>query len=938
MATTIATPRVLVYQQVTPTAAPRFEPLRACIVGPNARLHRHAVADEKSQIHVGNYVPDEDRTYLWPGRQPGGKVDLSYVKVFIDDALLLYFEDVVGDTSSGRGVVQPVLGRPNWIRSSTINFKTNGVYPRSALLGDRDVQIGDQVYVRGIDASCHTCELWTYVTGFVADEEPSVVGTCQTDLYNRNTQTANVTVTKTGGPQNCVQVSADASLYDGLTTGDITETYTIRVTQGPIANCQAARIRVTTASGRDNVAELVVPAFGTPLVVGTRGLKITFSTATGDCTAEAAAAGVPANELVVGQVWTVQVTQAFTKVCGTSGGTYTGLADDTYVVEVTKGGKWANKPEILVTTVKGLDYSGPTTVSASGTAIPIGTKGVTITFGPCATGTIGGLCKGDKFYIPVTPATGGAIRTLVLKHDLPPDLQAATDMDLRLYMKRDIQVTEKRLSNPPEVNYIPEPTQLVLKAGITAYEPSWTVNGAPQALPVKGGKVYLEYREWLPTKADGLYFAAATADLDEIPGPLDKDNPLKFGVFKAMQNANGTSVGYVAVANPDNHESWVQALSFLESRDEIYNIVPMTFDRRVAEVVQSHCRAMSGPESGMWRATFFALHGVTEKMLVGQSPPEQQALRPTSLDGNIVLATVTDDPQATGMQYTQLRVPAGNAGFQTFGVRAGDIVRYMYTVDPWGAETYREFVVDRVLSEDTLLLVSGPETPVTVPRRMEVWRPLSKAEIAEELVQQASFGDSRVCAVWPDYVGSAGDLLPGYYLAAALAGLVSGVAPHQPLSNVEVSGFDDLRRSYMYFSTAQLKRLEQGGVWVVTEDRHGTPYTWHAVTTKTSDVKAAEEMFRRNLDSISYLFLRELRPYVGKTNVTPSMLKKLEFELQKLITQLQVQQFTTVLGGQVISGEVVSLQQNPLLLDHVDVVVQLQLPAPMNIVELRLMV
>jgi hypothetical protein len=72
-------------------------------------------------------------------------------------------------------------------------------------------------------------------------------------------------------------------------------------------------------------------------------------------------------------------------------------------------------------------------------------------------------------------------------------------------------------------------------------------------------------------------------------------------------------------------------------------------------------------------------------------------------------------------------------------------------------------------------------------------------------------------AVWPDQVGEADTVQPGYYLAAALAGLASGgVVPQQPLTNVEVAGFDDYSRSYKYFNETQLNKLAESGVWIVT--------------------------------------------------------------------------------------------------------------------------
>ena len=65
------------------------------------------------------------------------------------------------------------------------------------------------------------------------------------------------------------------------------------------------------------------------------------------------------------------------------------------------------------------------------------------------------------------------------------------------------------------------------------------------------GAVYVEYRAWLQTLTNEVNFISDVGELDTaIVGALDPDNPLKWGVFKALENSNGTSVGYTAVSNP----------------------------------------------------------------------------------------------------------------------------------------------------------------------------------------------------------------------------------------------------------------------------------------------------------------------------------------------------------------------------------------------------
>jgi len=195
-----------------------------------------------------------------------------------------------------------------------------------------------------------------------------------------------------------------------------------------------------------------------------------------------------------------------------------------------------------------------------------------------------------------------------------------------------------------------------------------------------------------------------------------------------------------------------------------------------------------------------------------------------------------------------------------------------------------------------------------------------------------------VCAVWPDQVAEAGTLMAGYYLAAGLAGLASGVVPQQPLTNVEVAGFDDYTRSYKFFNETQLNRLAEAGVWIVTEDRDGTPYTRHALTTDNLDLNRREEMIRRNVDSISYLFLRRLRPYIGRTNVTPDMVGMLEDAVTEIIDFLKTNGTTTELGSQLIEGTIKVLRIHPLLRDRIEIVLDLTVPAPLNNIELHLVV
>lgn len=961
-------PQVLVFQEFRIVPTEITEPLRAHIAGPHAVLHRYRVQDEKNESRLGVYNRLEETCYSWPNREPGSKVDYDYTKLYIDDAMLLYYEHNIGSPSDHN--VTAVSNKTNWIQSNVLSFKTNGGYPRSNVFLDRDVQLGDVVYLRCVtntETSCVEHELETYVTGFASEAVDSVIEPAFADDNNATTvASTDVTITTVHGEElvNCVSIAASAnSTYDGLPSGDINEEYLIEVVKSSTSGCNAARLRVTSASGRDNVVEMTPGDFSEDTAIGTRGLKVVFSNTTSEgCASTASENGIAAANFVVGQKWRVVVSQTFTAVTmntvaldndnldeeGNILGEYSGLKNDTYIVECTKGGVWADRPEITVRTVKGLDFSGPTEVTSTNfnTGIAIGSSGVRILFvnNPGVTG----LRKGDKWYVPVTATAAGPVRRLILRDDLPSVMLTAEELDLKLFIKDDIQVSQNRVGFAPQVNYTMEETQLCVKEGIIAYHPEWTSAGAEQPLEVRAGTLYVEYREWLSELADQVNAINNTGDLDQIKGQLDPDNPLKWGVYKALANSNGTAVKYTAVAEPDlydtdgkktgvNLDSWAAVLERLKGRDDFYNLVPLTFNRQVQNLWAAQTVSESNEFANNWKASFVAIQSRPTIMTVG----EGAAIG--GVAGNVisdpVLAVLEDDPNASGNQYTRLRVPTGSGYFITNNVRPGDVVRYLFTTDGFGEEQYQEFVVDEVVSENTIRLYSGGDAPVTVPQRIEIYHNNNRNEIADDVAAlAAAFGSRRVVAVWPDQVGEGGTLQPGYYLAAALAGLASGVVPQQGLTNVEVAGFDDYTRSYKYFNETQLNRMAEAGVWIVTEDRDGTPHTRHAVTTDNLDLNRREEMIRRNVDSMSYLFLRRLRPYIGRTNVTPSMITLLRNQLTVVIDSLKTNAMTDEVGPQLIDGNIRILRIHPLLKDRIEVVLDLTVPAPLNNIELHLVV
>jgi hypothetical protein len=421
-------------------------------------------------------------------------------------------------------------------------------------------------------------------------------------------------------------------------------------------------------------------------------------------------------------------------------------------------------------------------------------------------------------------------------------------------------------------------------------------------------------------------------DTSSVPtelGIIDPDNPLAYGVYKALLNSNGQPVKYVGVCGATyvlDLEDWLAALEKLVGRDDVYSIVALTQELSVHQAVLAHCESQSSPEKGRWKIGWMNLAASEVIGIYTQQP-----------GGSALLATIEDDPDTSGTQYTYVEVVDGL--LITNGVRAGDTLRALYTSDGMGGTTYTEFVIDAVINEETLRLLTGPAAPVTVASKIEIWRSLTKTELATvQAAKPGLFASRRAYLIWPDQLGDSGKTVKGYYLCAALAGLRSGVLPHAGLTNVEVTGFDDLSRTDPFFSANQLDTMAASGYWIVIQDPNtGEIYTRHQLSCGDQDsLFEKEQNITTNLDDISKLFLDRMKQFIGRGNVTPTMIDIIRGEILAVTALLKNTITSNRLGPQIINATIKELAPDPTLRDRVVAKIELELPFPLNNIELHL--
>jgi hypothetical protein len=906
-------PQAVLAQEFAAAPTTITDHLRPMIVGPQALLTRFAQAAEQALALIGSYDPSSPHTYAYPNQQDGAIQNESFVAVWIQNALLNYYDKEAG---VGGYTIQVPNSNLNEVRASNFVYKTGNGFNRDGSLL-RDVVVGDVIDISAtVSAVLYT--LRTTVSGFVAEVVAASTASAVANGGNHTTQGASTSQSQTSGTSNHVEIASVAGgSYNGLLQGDINETYTVVVTTGSTGgNATIARLSVTSASGHDNLTNVTPAAFSSPTAIGTRGLTATWDTG-------GSGGGSPAGDFIIGQTWQILVHQAFTAPTATSAGVYTGTINNTYIVTVSQGGTYGSgNATITVTSTAGVDASGPTVVNAAATPFPVGTLGATISFNQTA------LCKGDIYTIAVTAAGQGKIQTLQLTTSLPSGIEPATDITVKLSIKQTpATIPAIRASSPGVFNWTAGASTILINSGILAYDPSWANGGVPQPLAVTEGTVYVDTQQWLQDWVGkvGTFTPATDADIAAELGLIDPDNPLCFATDCAFQNASGSLIGFTAVSDPTSSQAWQDALNTIAFYDDVYNIVPLTQDETILPLFKTQVDFMAGQgvRCGYWQS-----------LVTRTTIPIVTAANTTDLA--IAQGTVA----ISGGNYVLVTNSTNNALFITNGVAAGDLYRTSFATDSWGNVTYTNYAIASVISENQLLLVvPGTGGAISPAIKFEIWRNLSQHQKETDLkTRLAPFQDRLIKNVWPDVVGG----LPGYYLAAALGGEASGAPSQQSLRTVQVvmpAGFSDLSQ-YSVLMAADIVDLQNNGVWVVGKATNGQLYTKSAVTLAglggTGALQDVNEMLVRNADGIIGAVLDRLSQYIGRTNITPDALTTIQNIVNEVLLSL------LVTGAGAAPGPVIldiitppTVTQSSITRDDILVVYTIQLAAPLDEVSIQ---
>lgn len=934
-------PRVLIKQEFTQLPVFADAPLSALIFGPQYELHRYAVAEEKVSTAVTNpddsslknlYQAEDTVTYEFPNQTVGTYVDGDFVKVHFENAKVEYYPTDLGETEGDIvRVAHPTIGGQyytNRFKASNLVFKSANDVLRSEDFSNRDISLGDFVTIKDLDASTETVVRVKGLHPSRSAASVSTPGTEDDDNINTQTEDTDNTLTYAGSnttPSEPPTTVSSGRAYKGYVSKRVlSDTYIVEVTTGGAID--AAVFKVSSLNGAFSPKTGLQVDESDILVIEDQhssSLKIDFS----------AIERESGTALQVGDKWTWAVVAPVTTRTPTVAGTYTGDTDLVYKLKVVRGGPFytGSNGDVcakIAVTSDGNDSSPAVNVAVS-TTFKVGSYGVTGSFGNSTAG--GGLILGDIYYTTATAAKNTAVNIIETYEKLPAAL---------LDNSHDFIITSMQYPVTFEVPAVDPADEDIVNWEVDSVAQTVTVNpgilttnslivysgGDTVPLEVKTADVYVTYRALVIDNAISIGSLNTPDQVEALLGKVDPDNPLAQGVYDAALNSNGATVYFSGVLSNDL-DGYEGVLTNARKTNTYYGLVPLTFDRTIHDAVVAHVNAMSTPENAKWRVGWVSVP-LTETELLYDLQEDETTWK----------ATITDDPFATGTQYRLVTITG--ATFLTDGVRPTDNLLINFTTNSSGKTVYDRYEVAEVRTEETLVLTSGPSAAINVAVKAQIERVFTKDEQIDALSRVGSdYNNRRVRPVFPPVTKNGSTVKNGYFLAAALAGLRSGVVPHQGLTNTVVLGFTDLTLAVRTFTDTQLNRLAEQGYWICTQSVVGaTPYVRHQLTSDSSSLNTSEDSVTTNVDSISYGLMAALEPFIGKYNVHTNAVFAMRSAVFDELSFRATNTYTVRAGNQLISFEILQFEQSATFKDRVLVRIKLEVPYPINFIDLTLVV
>lgn len=449
----------------------------------------------------------------------------------------------------------------------------------------------------------------------------------------------------------------------------------------------------------------------------------------------------------------------------------------------------------------------------------------------------------------------------------------------------------------------------------------------------------------------GLLTFDDLTQLDTALSPVTTANPLALGLFFALLNAPGTQVTGIGVdeisadAPFGTLDGFARSAEFLEGQ-EVYAIAPLTHDSTVHQLFATHVTVMSEPEN----------QGERIVLINPQLPSNKlDTLVASGTDGN------SGTPAATVFN-------TGIANLSALVLAAG--------VDPTGTIPTTAGLFLDIAGNDkkySIQSISGPEVTIRIVfsggdnddgfyATSDLDDPPLPATHIQEAFAVKVRGAPLVTAAGPDLDGIASTvsalgqtylnrrvwmivpdqaqavlngldtLVNGFYMAAAIAGMIAQNQPQQSFTNFPMTGFTAVVGSNDKFNKRQMNVMAAGGAYIIVRNSPGVPLTSRfALTTDLTSIETRTDSITKVADFTAKFLRRGVRNFIGRFNVTQGLLDTLSHVVQGLLGFLIEQ-------GILIGATLDNIIQDEDAPDTVLIDVTLDPPFPCNFIKITLVI
>lgn len=434
--------------------------------------------------------------------------------------------------------------------------------------------------------------------------------------------------------------------------------------------------------------------------------------------------------------------------------------------------------------------------------------------------------------------------------------------------------------------------------------------------------------------------------LESALPPINTDNPLALMVNFMLLNAPGievTGLGVDAVTadSPEGTvEAYSRALAYLKGQ-EVYALAPGSQDPTVHQVFATHVDDASEPDNKGERIVFICPEQPGEGIPTIAASGTDGDSTATTNEFDTKLASLSADLLAAGIDPVGT-IPVSDGVFLDI---ASDAKRYNVASITGSKVTLRvafspgenddgfyseSNLPSTLISETFSISIRGADL-ITTEGDPDY---SGKAQAYQDLGN--TYGNRRVVMVAPEQVaaniGGLEQKIPGYYLCAAIAGMVGQQPPQQPFSNFPITGFTKVYGSNDVFNRSQMNVGAAGGTYWVVQEVAGAPLTCrHQLTTDLTSIEKRELSITKVVDFVAKFMRSGLRNFIGKFNITQPFLDTLSTVIQGQLSFLTE-------SGVLIGGDLNNIVQDESAPDTVLIDVTLDVPYPCNYIRLTLVI